>query len=109
MERLAGKDGNRFLYDVEDMSHLEKLYVAAGQPFGYRIFYAGRIAADWKPPVDYQKKIRQYIKNKHPDWRAGTNGDRIEAGLMEEFGELYIKLRWKTEEDVTKLEEIEHW
>ena len=107
MEKLAGKDGNCFLYDVEDMTHLEKLYVAAGQPFGFKIFYAGKITADWKPPVDYQKKIRQYIRHKHSDWQSNSGGERIEVGLFEKFGDLYIRLSWKYEEDILLLEEIE--
>ena len=86
LEKLAC-DGNRFLYDVEIIEHLEKLHVAAGQPFGYKIYYAGKIGADWKPPVDYQKKIRQYIRNKHPDWK-GNDGDYFSKPNEEEIREV---------------------
>src|SRR5258708_4241790 len=66
---MLTKDGNAFLYDAAVPEHLERLGVAAGQPFGYKIFYAAKKGVDWKPPAVYQQKIRRYLNKYHPGWR----------------------------------------
>src|SRR5882762_5929205 len=37
-----GQDKYAFLYDAENAEHLERLGIAAGQPFGYKLFYAAK-------------------------------------------------------------------
>src|SRR5579871_886760 len=83
------KDGNAFLYDARNSVHLEKLTIAAGQPFGYKVFYAARKGVEWKPPDTYQQKMRHYLRRHHPAWRVQKEGDKIHIGLYEEFGELF--------------------
>lgn len=104
---MLGHDKNAFLYDATIPEHLEKLGVAAGQPFGYKIFYAAKKGVDWRPPTIYQEKVRRYIGRHHPGWRAQKEGDKIQVGLYEEFGELFLKFSYGGEEDVIKLERIE--
>jgi len=102
-------DANAFLYDVAIAQHLEKLHIAARQPFGYKIFYAGKKGVDWKPPADYQVKMRKYIRHKHPGWRTQPGGDKVEIGLYEEFGKLFLKFSFEGEDDKIPFEEIEKY
>lgn len=101
------RDRNAFLYDATIPEHLGKLGIAAGQPFGYKIFYAAKKGVDWKPPVTYQQKMRRYINKQHPNWRAQNEGGEIQVGLYEEFGELFIKFSHGREEDMIPFEAIE--
>jgi len=103
------RDRNAFLYDAIIPEHLEKLGIAAGQPFGYKIFYAAKKGVDWKPPTTYQQKIRRYINKHHPNWRAQSEGGEIQVGLYEEFGELFIKFSHGHEEEMTPFEAIEQY
>ena len=103
------RDGNAFLYDITIYAHLDKLGIAAGQPFGYKIFYAAKKGMDWRPPAVYQQKIRRYIGKHHPGWRPQKEGDQIQVGLYEEFGELFIKLNHGDEEEMIPFESIEQY
>ncbi|HEY4209786.1 MAG TPA: hypothetical protein VGM31_23330 [Puia sp.] len=102
-------DRNAFLYDATDPGHWERLNVAAGQPFGYKVFYAAKKGVDWKPPALYQQKIRRYINQRHPNWRAQHEGGEIQVGLYEEFGELFLKFSHGHEEDMIIFETIEQY
>jgi hypothetical protein len=103
------KDGNVFLYDAGDKHHLQKLHIAAGQPFGYKVFYAARKGVEWKPPPNYQEKMRHYIRRHHPAWRSQKEGDKIEIGLHEEFGQLFLKFSFQNEDDTIPFDEIEKY
>jgi hypothetical protein len=100
-------DGNAFLYDALNPEHLKKLEIASRQPFGFKIFYAGKKNIEWKPPKEYQEKTRKYILRNHPNWRTKKGGDKVQVGLYEEFGELFIKLSFEDEEETVSLIEIE--
>lgn len=104
-----GHDGNAFLYDASLPEHEEKLRIAAGQPFGYKIFYAAKKGADWKPPPVYREKIKHYIRQHHPGWRTRKGGDKIQVGLYEEFGELFLKLSYDKEHDTIPFDLIEKY
>jgi hypothetical protein len=103
------RDGNAFLYDASDHGHLEKLGIAAGQPFGYKIFYAAKKGLDWRPPASHQEKLRRYISQKHPNWRSQKEGSGIQVGLYEEFGELFVKLSHGQQEEMIPYETIEQY
>ena len=103
------KDGNAFLYDAEDPAHLQKLHIAAGQPFGYKVFYAARKGVEWKPPPQYQEKMRHYLRRHHPAWRPQKEGDKIQIGLYEEFGELFLKFSFADEDDTIPFDLIEKY
>ncbi|GGA90415.1 hypothetical protein [Puia dinghuensis] len=102
-------DGNAFLYDADDPAHLEKLKIAAGQPFGYKIFYAARKGVEWKPPPRYQEKMRHYLRRHHPAWRVQKEGDKIQIGLYEEFGQLFLKFSFAGEDDTIPFDLIEKY
>jgi hypothetical protein len=108
METLE-KDGNAFLYDADNPEHLQKLQIAASQPFGYKVFYAAHKGVEWKPPQTYQEKMRHYLRRHHPTWRAQKEGDQIEIGLYEEFGRLFLKFSHNDEDDTIPFDLIEKY
>jgi len=103
------RDANAFLYDASLPGHLEKLSIAATQPFGYKIYYAAKKGLDWKPPVLYQEKIKHYIRRHHADWQSNRGGGRIEVGLYEEFGELFLKFSSGEEQETIPFDDIEKY
>lgn len=103
------KDGNAFLYDAKDETHLQKLQTAASQPFGYKLFYAARKGVEWKPPPHYQEKMRNYLRRHHPAWRPQKEGDKILIGLYEEFGQLFLKFSYSNEDDTIPFDLIEKY
>jgi hypothetical protein len=102
-----GRDGNAFLYDALQTEHLEKLEIAASQPFGYKVFYAAKKGVDWKPPAAYQEKMRRYIRRHHPAWRTQRGGNPVEIGLYEEFGELFLTFSYEEERSTVPFDLIE--
>ncbi|HEY4063133.1 MAG TPA: hypothetical protein VGM30_14605 [Puia sp.] len=106
--RMAG-DPHAFLYDAEVAEHREKLILAARQPFGYKIFYVGKKGIDWKPPPEYQEKMKQYIRSRHPGWRTTREGEKIRIGLYEESGQLLLKFSFGEEEDMLPFDNIENY
>jgi hypothetical protein len=103
------RDVNAFLYDAGIAEHLGKLYIAARQPLGYKIFYAAKKGMDWTPPPVYREKVRHYINRHHPGWRGNTTGEKIQVGLYEELGELWIKFSYDGEEDKIPFDVIEKY
>lgn len=104
-----GPDPNAFLYDVSVPAHVERLEIAAGQPFGYKVFYAAKKGVEWKPPESYQEKMKAYIRRHHPGWRTKKEGDKIQIGLYEEFGELFLKFSYEEEHDTIPFDLIEKY
>jgi hypothetical protein len=102
-------DKNAFLYDAAVPEHLDKLRVAAKQPFGYKVFYAAKKGVDWKPPPVYQEKIKHYIRSRHAGWRTSPGGEKIQTGLCEEFGELFLKFSYAGEQETIPFDDIEKY
>ena len=96
-----------YLYDAGDPVHLAKLQVAASQPQGYRTFYAGKEVPRWVPSKDYDYRIRRYILRQHPQWYTQRDRYPIEITLCEEWGQLFLKLRFRNEQEIIPFEEIE--
>ena len=103
------RDPNAYLYDAAVPEHLERLYIAAGQPFGYKVFYAAKKGLDWKPPAVYQEKMKAYIRRHHPAWRTQKDGEKISIGLHEEFGELFLTFSFDKESDKIPFDLIEQY
>jgi hypothetical protein len=103
------RDRHAFLYDALVPEHLGKLRTAASQPFGFRVYYAAKKGRDWKPPAVYDEKMKRYIRRHHGHWRTTRGGDKIEVGLYEEFGELYINFSYQGEEDRIPFNDIEKY
>jgi len=104
-----GRDPNAYLYDAMLPEHLERLLIAAGQPFGYKVFYAAKKGVDWKPPPVYQEKMKAYIRRHHPTWRTQKDGGKISIGLHEEFGELFLTFSFDKESDKVPFDLIEQY
>ena len=107
--RRIGSDPHAFLYDTMLAGHREKLVIAARQPFGYKIYYAGKKGIDWKPPPEYQEKMKHYIRKHHPGWRTVKDGEQIQIGLYEELGQLLLKFSFAGEEDTLPFDNIENY
>ena len=103
------RDAHTFLYDASLPEHLAKLGTAATQPFGYKIFYAAKKGLDWKPPAVYQEKIKHYIRIHHSNWQTNRGGGRIQVGLHEEFGELFLKFSSGEEQETLPFDDIEKY
>ena len=108
-DTMRARDPNAYLYDAALPEHLERLYIAAGQPFGYKVFYAAKKGLDWKPPAVYQEKMKAYIRRHHPAWRTQKDGEKISIGLHEEFGELFLTFSFDKESDKIPFDLIEQY
>lgn len=84
-------DPNRFLYNVTEQEHYDKLATAATQPAGYKI-YSPLIQQPWKPTPEMSAKIRNYI-NQKLSW-SPRRSDMVKADLFVQFGELFITLKY---------------
>ena len=98
-------DPNRFLYNIVEQEHYEKLQVAATQPAGFKI-YSPLIQQPWKPTPAIAAKIRTYISEKM-NWTPGRN-DVVKTDLFVQFGELFINLKYGIHEVKLPLAEIEN-
>jgi hypothetical protein len=99
-------DPNRFLYNISDPVHAEKLSIAASQPLGFKIF-SPLMQQPWKPTSEIAAQIRTYI-NEKMNWTPGRN-DTVKADLFTQFGELFINLKYGNHEIKVPLEEIENY
>lgn len=97
-------DGNRFLYDVAENEHLKKLYIAATQPGGYKV-YAPLLPAPWKPSDIIAGKIRRYI-NQVLHWQPRVK-EGVNSNLFIQFGELFITLKSGSHEIKIPFSDIE--
>lgn len=104
--QVLAADPHARLYDAADPAQAEKLDIAATQPAGYRIYYAGKIGNKWRPPPAYEYRIKQYIRRRHPEWRP-TRGQQIRVGLFEEWGNLWIRLGFEEETEIIPLSHFE--
>jgi hypothetical protein len=105
----ARDDRHAFLYDATLPQHRERLSAAARQPIGYKVFYAGRKGVQWDPPPPYQEKMRHYIRAHHSGWMPKEKGEKIQIGLYEEFGQLFLKFSYDKEEDWIPFDLIEKY
>src|SRR2546423_11648662 len=98
-------DPNRFLYNWNEPEHQQKLKLAASQPDGYKIF-AGVFRSDWEKALTnrIQEKVRVYVSRL--DWKP-KGDEKVATNFELQFGELYIRLRYRNREAKIKFEEIE--
>ncbi len=54
----------------------------------------------------FADNMRRYIQ-KHTNWRVGGK-DKIEPGFEVTFGELFVNLKWRSQRQRVKFEEIEN-
>jgi len=99
-------DPNRFLYNITEPEHYEKLTLAATQPEGYKI-YSPLIQQPWKPTPEMAAKIRNYIGQKL-SW-SPKRSDTVKADLFVQFGELFITLKYERDTINLPLAELENF
>ncbi|MBO9198878.1 MULTISPECIES: hypothetical protein [Niastella] len=99
-------DPNKFLYNINEPEHYEKLFIAAGQPEGFHI-YSPLVPQPWKPTAPIATRIRNYI-NQKMNWNPGRS-EGVKADLFVQFGELFITLKLGIHEVKLPLAEIENF
>ena len=99
-------DPNKFLYNINEAEHYEKLFVAAGQPEGFHI-YSPLVQQPWKPTPAIAAKIRNYINHKM-NWTPARS-DQVKVDLFVQFGELFITLKCGIHELKVPLADIENF
>jgi hypothetical protein len=99
-------DAAKFLYDWDNPEHKEKLLIAAGKPSGYKI-YSILLEKDWQKTSTLllKDKVKKYI-DYNLGWRPGRN-ETVDFQLFVNYGELFAKLKLRTQEVRVKLEVIE--
>lgn len=100
-------DGNRFLYDWQDVEHKNKLIIASKNPPGYTI-YANVWEVNWKSAItpELKDQVRRYVASAL-NWRP-ARGEQLQFDIYAQFGEPYVKLKLRGMQEVkVKLEEIE--
>ena len=99
-------DANRFLYNINDEEHYQKLFIAASQPEGFKI-YSPLVKQQWKPTPPIAARIRNYI-NQKLNWHLART-DSVKADLFVQFGELFITLKCGIHELKLPLADIENF
>jgi len=100
-----GYDPNRFLYDWSNPDHQEKLKIAASGLKDYKIF-AAVTRPGWDKGITnrLQEKVRIYVAKL--GWRPKGN-ETVETNFELQFGELYLRMKYKGREAKIKFEDIE--
>jgi hypothetical protein len=99
-------DSYRFLYDIDNPEHLNKLEIAASNPEGYSVF-ANVFHTDWQKRIGDQlmNRIRYYIGSKLK-WKPERN-DNLKFNLFMDMGTLSVKIMLNGKEAIAKFGEIE--
>ena len=99
-------DKKRFLYVWDNTEHQERLKAAATGIIGYKI-YSSTFEKDWERHITdrMEKAIRLYVASF--GWRP-SRAEGLSTDFYQTFGELYIRLKYKTREVKVKFEEIEN-
>lgn len=105
--RLLKKDSSRYLYDSRNPGDLQKLFKAARQPPGFRI-YINLMETPWKASANLKLKIRHYVLDKLPFWKF-CPADKLKITLKERYGQLHLALLWKGQHSEVHLDEIENY
>ncbi|WP_018611559.1 hypothetical protein [Segetibacter koreensis] len=99
-------DGNRFLYEWSNEEHKRKLYMAASQPEGYKV-YSAYFLPNYKDKITkpLKDKINTYMY-KTTNWKPGR-GETLSVDLYMQYGSLYAVMSYNTEKIKIKFDEIE--
>ncbi|RFS21076.1 hypothetical protein DVR12_17200 [Chitinophaga silvatica] len=100
-------DNRKYIYQTHHPEEVEKLYVAAEQPAGYKIY-----AAVIQEPIDQilhmlQPKIKAYILRRTKWGQEGL--DNVKTGFILHYGDLCVTLQYLHEEIKVPLSEIDKY
>lgn len=100
------QDKYRFLYDITNQDHLDRLQKAAQQPEGFKIF-----SSYFRP--DYKKLITPRLKGKinswmyrNTDWKP-KRGQTVNVDFYLQFGQLFITMSFQGRKIKVRFEDIE--
>ena len=101
-------DPYKFLYNWQDPEHQNKLIIAAAQPAGYKI-YSSVFNQDWEKHITnpLKQKLRNYVEGKL-GWKPSV-AETVGFDIYVHYGELFARLKLRTQEVRIKLEEIENY
>ncbi|RFS24967.1 hypothetical protein DVR12_07200 [Chitinophaga silvatica] len=82
-------DSRKHIYDIYQPSEKEKLFIAASQPPGYKVYVDKLAAKTWKPTSDLNSKISNYLRV-NTKWKAKDSN--VDVTLFISYGELMLNL-----------------
>jgi hypothetical protein len=95
-----------YLYDTEVEEDRNKLYIAAGQPEGFKI-YINQTYLEWEPPKKMQYKLQSYVRYTL-NWRTQRGGEKIQVVLTSTAGDDFlIVFKYQGMEQAIGLNEFE--
>ena len=101
---LVSQDRHRFLYDSHNPEHFERLERAAKQIPGWPV-YTPLLEKPWVPSEKMAELIRRYIAN-NLSWTPARE-ETVKADLFTQFGQLFVTLKYRSQEIRVLLEDIE--
>jgi hypothetical protein len=102
------EDPWKFLYDWENADHRKRLLTASAQPEGYKV-YASVFKKDWQKHITnpLKQKLRNYVESKLC-WKPAV-AETLGFDIYVNYGEVYAKLKLRSQEVRIKLAEIENY
>lgn len=102
------EDPYKFMYEWENAEHRKKLLTASKQPEGFKI-YASVFNKDWERHLTnpLKQKLRYYVEGKL-GWKPSV-AETVQFDVYVNYGEVYAKLKLRSQEVRIKLEEIENY
>ncbi|GEP89976.1 hypothetical protein SAMN05660909_01394 [Chitinophaga terrae (ex Kim and Jung 2007)] len=99
-------DKRKYIYQTHHAEEVEKLYHAARQPAGYKIYIA--VIQDSTTAIIQQllPMIHKYVVQR-TKWGETALG-RVRAGLLLQYGELYVTLHYVHQEIRVPLSELDN-
>ena len=98
-------DARKYVYQIDYPEELKKLYAAAGQPDGYKIYVSLLRERRWRPSITLAPKIKSYLRA-NSKWKPDRN-EEVRVSLFIQFGELFLTLQYRTQEIKVPLSDID--
>ncbi|MBO9152549.1 hypothetical protein ACFOTA_10060 [Chitinophaga sp. GCM10012297] len=97
-------DQRRYIYDIRNPAGKEKLYHAATQPGGYRVYIALLKDQEWKPGPMFKAEIKRFMRL---HCRLPEGREKGTVVLHMQFGELLLTLPFLKDGSPVPLSQIE--
>ncbi|RAJ02645.1 hypothetical protein LX64_03665 [Chitinophaga skermanii] len=100
-------DPFKHCYDIAHTFEKEKLFIAASQPGGYRVFVNLLHQKSWELPRELELQVKRYI-HVRLSWLP-RNGENINMQLEVHHGELFLTLKFRLLQTTVRLADIEKY